>query len=70
MKNPKDFEKSVNKSLKHIEAKLSYLRDGVKGLSDAFHEFQEEIGDYMSYSSEMHSEYDRRITRIEKELDL
>jgi len=70
MKDHKDFEKRVNKSLQHMEAKISFLRDGVKGLSEAFHEFQEEIGDYMAYASEKHEDYDRRISRIEKELNI
>ena len=70
MKDHKEFEKRVNKSLKHMEAKLIFLRDGVKGLNEAFFEFQEEIGDYMAYASEKHQDYEKRISRIEKELDL
>lgn len=70
MKSHQDFEKRVNRSLNHMEAKLSYLRDGVKGLNDAFQEFREEMGEYMVYTAEKYSEHEKRIKRIEKELNL
>ena len=53
-----------------MEAKISYLHDAVKGLNEAFHEFQEDITDYMSYSAEKYVEHEQRISKIEKKLDL
>jgi hypothetical protein len=70
MKNPAEFEKRVNHSLNHMEAKLSFLNEGVKGLTEAFLEFREEISDFMAYSTEQQVEHERRIKRIEKELNI
>ena len=53
-----------------MEAKLSYLREGVKGLNEAFHEFHDQITDYMEFSSEQYLEHEKRISRIEKEMNL
>lgn len=34
-----------------MEAKISYLHDGVKGLGESFNEFQEDITEYMAFTS-------------------
>lgn len=41
-----DFQRKINESLNQMEAKISYLQEGVKGLSDSFVEFREDITDY------------------------
>lgn len=38
--------------LKAIETKISFLQDGVKGLSESFKEFQEEITEFIAFSAE------------------
>jgi len=48
MKSQADFEKGVKRSLVHMEAKLSYLCEGVKGLNEAFSDFHDQITDYMN----------------------
>ena len=66
-----DFEKyqtRINKSLNSIIAKLSFLHDGVKGLSEAFKDFQHEITDFMAFTAEHYSDHEQRIITLEKRL--
>ncbi len=68
MKSHKQFERSIKRSLNSMDAKITYLHDGVKGLSDAFKEFQEEMTDYMAFSAENYSNHEKRISALEKKV--
>ena len=66
-----DFEKyqtRINKSLNSMEAKISFLHDGVKGLSIAFKDFQHEITDFMAFTAEHYSDHEQRIKTLEKRI--
>ena len=66
-----DFEKyqtRINKSLNSMEAKISFLHDGVKGLSEAFKDFQHGITDFMSFTAEHYSDHEQRITALENQI--
>jgi len=41
LKNYEEFDRSIQKSQSNMEAKISFLHNVVKGLSDAFKEFHE-----------------------------
>jgi len=49
MKDFTEFQTKVNRSLNAMEAKISFLNDGVKGLSDGFKEFKEDISDFRAF---------------------
>lgn len=49
-----------------MEAKISYLQEGVKGLSDSFVEFREDITDYMAFSAKKYADHESRIAKLEK----
>ena len=51
-----------------MEAKISFLHDGVKGLSEAFKDFQHGITDFMSFTAEHYSDHEQRITALEKQI--
>lgn len=61
-----DFEKKVLGSLNQMEAKISYLHEAVSGLNESFHEFKEDITDYMAYSAERFTDHEKRIAALEK----
>jgi len=68
MKSYEEFERRIQKSLNNIEAKISFLNDGVKGLSDAFKDFHEEITEFMAFSAENFSNHEKRISDLEKKV--
>lgn len=69
MKNHGDFEKRIKKSLNMMEAKISYLNDGVKGLSEAFKDFENEISDFMAFTAENYADHEKRISDLEKKVN-
>jgi hypothetical protein len=68
MKSRQEFERKVHRSLNAMEAKISYLNEGVKGLNDAFKEFREDMADYMTFTADQFSDHENRISAIEKKL--
>ena len=47
-----EFRTKIERSLNQMEAKISFLHDGVKGLKDSHKEFQEKMTDFMSFMAE------------------
>jgi hypothetical protein len=47
---------------------MSYLNEGVKGLSAAFKEFQGGMADFMSFAAESFSDHEARIRNLENKL--
>ncbi|MEQ8358209.1 MAG: hypothetical protein RH860_01895 [Cytophagales bacterium] len=68
MKRREEFEKKVSRSLNSMDAKISFLNEGIKGLSDSFKIFREDMGDYMAFTSDQFSDHEKRIKEIEKKL--
>lgn len=62
------FRKKIERSLNQMGTKISSLHDGVKGLATSHREFQAEMTDFMSFMAEELSDYERRISSIEKKL--
>lgn len=69
MSTHEEFQKKVNKSFSHIEAKISFLHEGVKGLSEAFKDFESDITDFMAFSAENYADHEKRIKALEKKTD-
>ncbi len=63
----RDFEKKVNRSLHHMGSKLHGIQEDVKGLSDSFMEFREDITEYLSFSAEKYADHESRISKLEKQ---
>ena len=63
-----EYKQRVDKKLNEIEAKMSFLNQGVKGLSEAFKDFQEEMTDFMSFAAESFSDHETRIKNLENKL--
>ncbi len=62
MKTHQDFERKIKRSLNTMEAKISFLHDGVKGLGEAFKDFQEEITEFMSFTANNYANHEKRIS--------
>ncbi len=69
MSTHEEFQKKINKSLNHMEAKISYLHEGVKGLGEAFKDFESDITEFMAFSEENYSDHEERIKALEKKKD-
>mgnify|MGYP006879164849 CR=1 FL=1 len=63
-----EFRTKIERSLSQMDAKISFLHDGIKGLSESHRGFQEEMIDFMSFMAEGLSDHEKRIASIEKKL--
>lgn len=63
-----EFRKKIERSLNHMDSKISFLHDGVKALRESHNEFQEEMTDFMSFIAEGLADHESRISTIEKKL--
>ena len=68
MRSHQEFQNNVNKSLNAMNAKISYLHEGVKGLGEIFKDFQMEITDFMAFTAENHADHEKRIKALEKKV--
>ncbi len=68
MQDFESFKNKVNRSLNNMEAKIAYLNDGVRGLSDGFKDFKEDITDFMAFTAETYSDHETRIKDLEKKI--
>ncbi|MEM7548997.1 MAG: hypothetical protein AAF363_04955 [Bacteroidota bacterium] len=64
-----EFRKKVERSLNQMDAIISYLHEGVKGLRDSHKEFQGEMTEFMSFMAEGLADHESRIASIEKRLE-
>ena len=57
MKNHGEFERKIKRSLNAMDAKISFLHEGVKGLNQAFKEFKEDITEFMAFTAENYTDH-------------
>ncbi len=68
MSTHEKYQMKVSKSLKHINAKIKFLNEGVKGLGEAFNEFEADITEFIAFSAENYADHEKRIKTLEKKL--
>jgi DNA helicase IV len=68
MSRHEDFERKINRSLNTMEAKISYLHEGMRGLQDSFKEFHEDITEYMAFSAEKYADPEKRLSALERKV--
>ena len=68
MKNHGEFEGKIKRSLNAMDAKISFLHEGVKGLGQAFKEFQEDITEFMAFTAENYTDHEKCLTALEKRI--
>jgi hypothetical protein len=68
LKKFNEFHKKIETSLNQMDATISFLYDGVKGLSDSHKSFQHEMTDFMSFMADGLADHESRIAAVEKKL--
>lgn len=68
MSTHEEFQKKINKSLTQMDAKISFLNEGVKGLGEAFKEFETDFTEFMAFSTESYADHEKRIKKLEQKL--
>lgn len=68
MSTHKELQKKINISLTQMDAKISFLNEGVKGLGEAFKEFEADITEFMAFSAESYADHEKRIKKLEQKL--
>ncbi len=63
-----EFQGKIERRLNEMDAKISFLHDGVKGLSESHKGFMDEMNDFMSFVAEGLSDHENRIKSIENKL--
>ncbi len=63
----KNFQLSIRRKINQVEAKLSYLSDGHDQLAKAFHEFAEEIDDYIDFQMKTNATISKRLDKLERD---
>jgi hypothetical protein len=64
MSTHEEFQRKINRSLTQMDAKISFLNDGVKGLGEAFKEFEADITEFMAFSAENYADHEKRIKKL------
>jgi len=63
-----DYKKRIGRKLNVVDAKLSYMHDGLKGLTVAFKDFKDEMDDFIDFTSESYSSHEKRIQILEEKI--
>lgn len=65
-----EFKANVRRSLNLVNAKISFLKEGVEGLGDAFKDLDQDLTEYMDYTTNELTNHRKRLDAIEKHLNL
>ena len=65
-KRYQEFKHRIDKKLVAMNAPISYMRKGMDGLHVALEEFKDEFDMFIDFSSENHTDHERRIRAMEK----
>ncbi len=68
MSKHEKHQSKVTKSLNQMKAEISFLNECVKGLGEAFKEFEAEITEFMAFPAENYVDHEKRIKALEKKL--
>ena len=63
-----DFKKRIDKKLNVVDAKMSYMNEGLKGMAKAFKEFKVEIDEFIDFTAENYNNHEKRISKLEKKI--
>ena len=64
----KEFKNRIDRKLSAMDAKISYMHDGLKGLHEALGDFKEEFDLFIDFTSENYSNHEKRIAALEKKI--
>ncbi len=61
-----EFKTRINRKLNVMDAKISYMHDGLKGLHEALGDFKHEFDLFIDFTSESYSDHEKRIAALEQ----
>ena len=65
-----EFKSKLERRMANLDAKLSYMREGLDGFQKEFKDFQTAMGDFVAYAVEEIADHGKRLDKIEKHLNL
>jgi hypothetical protein len=64
----KEFKTRIDRKLNVMDAKISYMHEGLKGLHEALGDFKEEFDLFIDFASENYSDHEKRIASLERKI--
>jgi len=64
-----EFKTKIERKLINMEANVSYIHEGVKGLSESVTDLKEEMTDFMSFAIDSFSDHENKLTYLEKKFN-
>ncbi|MCF6352482.1 MAG: hypothetical protein L3J06_05695 [Cyclobacteriaceae bacterium] len=61
-----DFKKRMDRKLNVMDAKMSYMNEGLKGVSKAFKEFKVEFDDFIDFTADSYNNHEKIILELER----
>lgn len=65
-----EFRQKIERRMNTMDAKLSFMRDGLDGFQKEFNDFQQKMGDFMQFAAGEFVDHEQRLSKIEKHLNL
>ncbi|MGB3849438.1 MAG: hypothetical protein WA958_05680 [Tunicatimonas sp.] len=65
----KEFRLKIERRMNTMDAKLSFMREGLEGFQSEFEYFQQEISDFMQFAAGEFIDHGQRSNKIEKHLN-
>ena len=65
-----EFRLKIERRMNMMDAKLSFMREGLEGFQSEFKDFQQEMGDFMQFAAGEFLDHGERLSKIEKHLKL
>lgn len=61
-----EFKSRIDRKINVMEAKISYMHEGLKGLNEALVDFKDEFDLFIDFTSENYSDREKRILALER----
>lgn len=61
-----EFKTRIDRKLNVMDAKLSYMKDGLEGFQEALEDFKNEFHLFIDFTTENMSDHEKRITALER----
>ena len=67
-KRYQEFKQRIDRKLNVMDAKISYMKEGLNGLHEAQEDFKDEFDLFIDFTSENHSNHEERIAALERKV--
>lgn len=63
-----NFKRRIDRKLNIMDTKMSYVNDGLKGMTKAFKEFKVDIDEFIDFTADNYKNHEKRISDLEKKI--